>query len=162
LYVYHTDPLVPPHHDCFFLRAHIRGHQADAFADTGATEKFISADLAQFLGLELHPRKRPLIIRIADFSVKTYTHFVRASVRIGTWLLRMAFVVLPTEIPLVLGMPFFARFEPRITWSKSLFVTEQDSAVHVLSADLLPPVAQLSDTHNVYPHSLLHTIPRPL
>ena len=50
---YHADPLVP-HHDCFFFRAHIRGHEAHAISDTGATENFISADLAKFLGLELH------------------------------------------------------------------------------------------------------------
>ena len=34
-------------------------HEAHAIADTGATENFISADLAQFLGFELHTASVP-------------------------------------------------------------------------------------------------------
>ena len=59
----------------------------------------------------------------------------------------MAFVVLPTGIPLVLGMPFFARFDPHILWRKRQFVIEQYRAVHVLYAEILPPAAQLSAKH---------------
>ena len=67
------------------------------------TLALISADLARFLGLPLHTRKRALLIRIADFSVKECTHFVRAHIRIGSWSARMVFVVFPTGIPLVSG-----------------------------------------------------------
>ena len=88
-----------------------------------------------------------LIIRISKMSVKTCTHFACASVRIVTWLSRMAFVVIHTGITLVLGIPLYARFEPRILWRNRQFVTEQDRAGRVLSANILPHVyAQLSVT----------------
>jgi len=40
LSMYPADPLVPPHPDSFFFREHIRGHEAYAIADTGATDNF--------------------------------------------------------------------------------------------------------------------------
>ena len=52
-----VDSCVPPvdvtrmkrHRDCFFFKTRIRKHWAHALADTGASENFISEELAKFL-----------------------------------------------------------------------------------------------------------------
>ena len=117
-----VDSCVPPvdvtrmkrHRDCFFFKTRIREHWAHALADTGASENFISEELAKFLELELHPRKQALNVRLADVSARRCEMFARTTVHIGSWSARMDFVVLPTGVPLVLGMHFFDRFEPHI------------------------------------------------
>jgi hypothetical protein len=48
----------------------------------------------------------------------------------------MAFTVLPTGVPLVLGMPFFLKYEPRILWRSHQFVIDEGRTTHVLSAEL--------------------------
>ena len=61
-----VDSCVPPvgvtrpkrRRDCFVFKTRIREHWAHALADTGASENFISEELAKFLGLELNPRKQ--------------------------------------------------------------------------------------------------------
>ena len=65
--------------------------------------------------------------------------FARTTVHIGSWSARMAFVVLHTGAPLVLGMPFFDRFEPHILWRRREYLIHEGNTTHVLSADLLPP-----------------------
>ena len=64
--------------------------------------------------------------------------FARTTVHIGSWSARMAFVVLPTGVPLVLGMPFFDRFEPHILWRRREYLIHEGNTTHVLRADLLP------------------------
>ena len=44
--------------------------------------------------------------------------FVRTTVHIGSWSARMAFVVLHTVVPLVMGMLFFDLVEPHILWRR--------------------------------------------
>ena len=121
---------------CFFFRAEIRGQSAHALADTGASENFVSAELARALGVMTHPQKHPVHIRIADGSVLPCDQFARIKLRIGTWTARMAFTVLPTGVPLVLGMPFFLKYEPRILWRSHQFVIDEGRTTHVLSAEL--------------------------
>ena len=111
-----TDPLLRFRTDSMFFATEIRGTMAHALADTGASENFMSEKLADHLGLERHVRKRPQLIRIADGSIVRCSHFARTTVRIGKWSARMAFTIFPTGLPLVLGMPFFVRFEPQMLW----------------------------------------------
>ena len=98
----------------------------------------MSEDLAKFLGLQLNPRNQALNVRLSDFSVRHCESFVRAHIQIDSWAARMAFVVLPTGVPLVLGMPFFDRFEPRIKWRQRQFIIADNATSHTLQADLLP------------------------
>ena len=51
----------------------------------------------------------------------------------------MAFVVLPTGVPLVLGMPLFDRFEPHILWRRREYLIHEGRTTHALRADLLQP-----------------------
>ena len=115
----------------FFFRTQVRGQHVHALADTGASENFISAPLAAQLGLSAHTRRQKLMIKIADGSIQECTQFVRATIRIGEWTDRMSFVILPTGVPLVLGMPFFLKHEPRILWRARKFLL-------LLRADVLP------------------------
>ena len=121
--------------ECFVFKTRIKGNWAHALADTGASKNFMSEDLATFLGLQLHPRKQALNVRLADFSVRRCESFVRAHIQISSLAARMAFVVLPTGVPLVLGMPFFDRFEPRIKWRQRQFIVTDNATSHTLQAD---------------------------
>ena len=97
-FLYSTYPSelnLPEGPECFFFRTQVRGQTVHALADTGASENFVSAPLAAQLGLIANPRKQRLSIRIADGSTQECTHFVRVTIRIGDWVDRMAFVILP-------------------------------------------------------------------
>ena len=48
------------------FKTRIKDQWAHALADTGASEKFVSQDLAKFLNLEMHTRKRPLRLLLAN------------------------------------------------------------------------------------------------
>ena len=109
-----------------------------ALADTGASENFIGAPLSAQLGLIAHTRRQKLMIKIADGSIQECTQFVRATIRIGEWTDRMSFVILPTGVPLVLGMPFFLKHEPRILWRARKFVLLRGKTTYTLAADVLP------------------------
>ena len=50
----------------------------------------------------------------------------------------MAFVVFHTGVPLVLGMPFFDRFEPHILWRLRKYLIHEGCITHVIRANLLP------------------------
>ena len=54
------DRMVPPDRNVFIFKTRIKDQWAHALADTGASNNFMSQKLAQFLHLEMHPRKRPL------------------------------------------------------------------------------------------------------
>ena len=56
--------------DCFVFKTRITEHWEHALADTGASENFISEELAKFLGLELHLRKQALNVRLAEVYVR--------------------------------------------------------------------------------------------
>ena len=71
--------------ECFFFKTQISGHWAHALADTVASENFMSEDLVTFVGLQLHPRKQALNMRLADFSVHRCESFVRAHIQINSW-----------------------------------------------------------------------------
>ena len=60
------DPVMPQDCDVFFFRTKIKGQWAHALADSGASENFMSASLANSLALQLHVRKRALWLRIAN------------------------------------------------------------------------------------------------
>ena len=47
-------------------------------------------------------------------------------------------VVLTTGVPLVLGMPFFDRFEPHILWRRREYLIYAGLNTRILRADLLP------------------------
>ena len=102
----------------------------------------MNAALAKRLGLALHARKRPLPVKIADGSIRTCSHFVRTTAHIGTWNARMAFTVMETGIPLVIGMPLFMRFEPTPKWRLSQYIITDDSGRHVLKSELIHNVWQ--------------------
>ena len=110
-----------------------------ALADTGASENFVSLELAQAVGLLTHKRKNPLWIKIANGERCRCDEFARGIVRIGTWKARMSFVVLPGGPTMILGMPFFLRTEPQIRWQKRFFVVLDGNTTHVLRADMLTP-----------------------
>ena len=50
----------------------------------------------------------------------------------------MAFHVLRTGVPLVLGMPFFDRFETHVLWRRREYLIYDGCTTHVLRADLIP------------------------
>ena len=131
------DKMVPPDREVFMFKTRIKDQWAHALADTGASENFMSQDLANFLNLEMHARKRPLRLLLANGDHVECTHFVRATVNIGTFSARMAFAVTQTGIPLVLGMPFHYRFEPIPRWRARKFVIYFEGRVHVLNAEPL-------------------------
>jgi len=56
--------------DCLVFKTRITEHWEHALADTGASENFISEELAKFLGLELHLRKQALNVRLAEVYVR--------------------------------------------------------------------------------------------
>ena len=134
------DKMVPPDREVFIFKTRIKDQWAHALADTGASENFMSQALARFLNLELHERKRPLRLLLANGDYVECTHFVRATVNIGTFSARMAFAVTQTGIPMVLGMPFHYRFEPIPRWRARKFVIYCQGRVHVLEAEPLQRV----------------------
>ena len=69
---------------CFLFRTEIRGQTAHALEDTGASENFVSDELARELGVMTHPLKHPVHILIADGSVLPCDQFARIKLRIGT------------------------------------------------------------------------------
>ena len=90
------DRLVPPDREVFFFKTRIKDQWAHALADTGASENFMSARLANHLTLEQHPRKRALYVRLANVELAQTVNFVRATVHIGTLSAHMAFAIFPT------------------------------------------------------------------
>ena len=64
--------------------------------------------------------------------------FPLTAVHIGSWSARMAFVVIHTGVPLVLGMPFFNRFKPHVLWRRREYLIYDGSTNHVVRGDLLP------------------------
>ena len=125
--------------ECFFFRAKLKEREVHALADTGASENFVSLELAQAVGLLTHKRKNPLWIKIANGERCRCDEFARGIVRIGTWKARMSFVVLPGGPTMILGMPFFLRTEPQIRWRERAFVVLDGNTTHVLRADMLTP-----------------------
>ena len=84
------------------------------------------------------------MIHVADGRTHLCPIFARLSIRIGTWTARMVFTVLPTGVPLVLGMPFFSKYEPQILWSKKQFVIHVGRTTHVLTAERAPSFTHFS------------------
>jgi hypothetical protein len=69
----------------------------------------------------------------------------------------MAFVVLPTGVPLVPGMPFFTRFQPHILWRERVFLIHSGTTTHVLRADALPRMFAQLPVNNVCVQSIANT-----
>ena len=88
--------MVPPDCEVFIFKTRIKNQWAHALADTGASENFMLQELAQFLHLDMHPRKRPLRLLLANGDYAHCTHFVRAYVNIVTFNARMAFAITAT------------------------------------------------------------------
>ena len=64
--------------------------------------------------------------------------FEHTTLHICSWSARMAFVILPTGVPLVMDMPFFDRFEHHILWRRREYLIYEGRTTNVLRADLLP------------------------
>ena len=101
-------------HQCLFFRTKLREATVHFMADTGAMENFISARLVEQLGLETHPRKEPINVKIADGFTYRCEGLVQTTIRINTWTARMSLMFFPSTLQVVLGMPFFVKYDPRM------------------------------------------------
>ena len=90
--------------------------------DCGATENFINTDHAYAMKLPLKRLPRPREVFNVDKTPNQQgpiTHYTDLVARTGTKLKTMRFFL--THLgrnPIILGYPWFAAMEPRITWSK--------------------------------------------
>jgi len=64
--------------------------------------------------------------------------FARTTDHVRSWSARMAFFVLHTGMPIVLGMQFCHRVEPHVMWRLRKYLIYNESITNVLRADLLP------------------------
>ena len=96
--------------------------ETTALVDCGATENFINTDHAYAMKLPLKRLPKPREVFNVDKTPNRQgpiTHYTDLVVRTGTKLRTMRFFL--THLggnPIILGYPWFAAMEPRITWSK--------------------------------------------
>ena len=149
-----ADAMVAFAHSCLFLRTQLLDLTVSAMLDCGASENFMALDLVRTLGYQMHHLRKPLVVRIADGSRMSCEMFVRARVRIGTWRTRLSFYVFPSRIPIMFGIPFLSRYNPRIDWRERTLIIEDKTGTHLLRAD--PPRAL---PYGCPPVSVAETIP---
>jgi hypothetical protein len=108
------DPTAPQ--PLLFLPMIVGDKMILALLDSGASDSFISADVVKILGLMAHPLLQPLTVRVANGEGLSVTHFVSLSGRLGPMPVRLHLRVINTTIPIVLGYPFIAKFQPLVDW----------------------------------------------
>ena len=106
--LYMADAAAAFSHGCMYFRTVIL--KTKAMLVCAASETFIATGLVRQLGLKPHHLRTPLHIQLADGTILYSTEFVRVHLKIGSWRLRMTFWILPSPLPLLLGIPFLCRF----------------------------------------------------
>ena len=150
-----ADAVIAFSHTCFYFPAEILGAKFVALLDCGASENFMADTLARILGCRFHPLKTPLNVRLANGTRLSCTSFVRVRLHIHTWRTRLSFWVIPSTIPLILGIPFLTKYEPQLHWKDRTMVICEGNRTHILRAD--PILAPQADVSLTTPHS--HTTP---
>ena len=89
-------------------------HEVTAMVDSGATDNFISNEVAETLKCQIRPLEATATT--ADGSLLPLTGRVRVRVRLGQCVRHMPFKVAAITEDCILGMPFLAQMEPRIAW----------------------------------------------
>ena len=87
-----------------------------ALLDSGASDNFISLNVARELNLPLHPLKDPLRMQVANGVICMVDQSTRPYLVIGGLKIRLFLKVVDSPIPVILGYPFFNHFMPLVNW----------------------------------------------
>jgi len=108
-----------PPHPLLFLQLVIDPKLVMALLDSGASDSFVSQDVVKTLRLQTYPLQQKLTVRVANGEWLDVSQFVIVHERLGTMPVKLQMRVIKTAIPVVLGYPFLAKFQPHIYWKKS-------------------------------------------
>ena len=135
-------------HSCFYFSAEILGMRMTALLDCGASENFIAEKVAVDLGCRTPTLRTPLHVRIANGNRLLCTKFVRLRMPLSLWRKRLTFWVIPSTLPIILGIPFLTRVNPHIYWRERKMSIADRNNVHVVHSDpLLGPTAEGAVCH---------------
>ena len=111
--------------------------------DSGAATNLIDSALATRLGLTLRKLARPCYFQGAAGRSEVCTESTRAYSWIGRARPRLFFRVAPCRIPVILGIPFLARYEVRFDWA------QKAASMRFADRELAIPV-HFSDSTNLF------------
>jgi len=97
----------------------------DALLDSGATDNFISPLIINRFNIPTYALPKPRIVRNVDGSknsIGPMTHAANLEVQHNQETIRLCFLIANLgSDSILLGMPFFAAFNPEINWTKGAF-----------------------------------------
>ncbi|XP_039174337.1 uncharacterized protein LOC120296598 [Eucalyptus grandis] len=128
----------------FFVEVEVGGRTLYALVDTGASNMFMSTEVAKALGLHVEPSgKSYKPINSGDFHGIGATPDV--DVKIGGWRGRMAFEVIPLDdYDLILGMQFFKSVGAMIDMrTKCMMILDQKCP------SMIPMIKRVVDTKTI-------------
>ena len=130
-------------HSCLYFSAEILGMRMTALLDCGASENFIAEKVAMSLGCRSHTLRTPLHVRIANGDRLLCTEFVRLRMSLSSWRKRLTFWIIPSTLPIILGIPFLTRVNPHIYWRERKMSIADRDFLHIVHSDpLLGPTAE--------------------
>ncbi|CAK9779336.1 unnamed protein product [Cutaneotrichosporon oleaginosum] len=93
--------------------------EVSALLDSGADINFIDRDFLILQGITPTKLRHPLPVTLADGlrSTTSVTHFIKLTLRFDRFEETITFGVFPLRSqPIILGMPWFHKFEPEVSW----------------------------------------------
>ena len=108
-------PDPPPPMPLLFLPVSFSKTTYYALLDSGASDSFISMDVAQKAALRLLPLRSPRRVRVPNGQMITVSHFVRVTVTIGSLRARLFLRVIPTPSQLFWAIRFCISLTPSLT-----------------------------------------------
>lgn len=116
-----------------------------ALLDTGATENFVSKSVLTRLGIGTQRLPQPRRVRNADGTdnrIGSISEFADLRVQIGNRSHVQRFYLIDIgNDRMILGYPWFARFEPKIRWA-----TQEWQEAHITITTVAPPCENLART----------------
>ena len=101
----------------------------EALLDCGATHNFIDPCTIKTLAMGINPLKQPLIVHNVDGTINkggTISHYCNLWVRQGKHIEKLGFYVANLgRDRLILGYPWFTKFNPSIDWKNNVLEGEE-------------------------------------
>lgn len=109
----------------------IDSHKLICLVDSGATNNFISRNVAEKCGLDISSSDT-ITVRLADGQVVTTSAYTTAVVRLGELWMEMRFEILDAEVATIFGMPFLELANPQINWqTKTLKIKHRGRLIEI-------------------------------